>query len=74
MRERGWCSRGLAGAQVVIDMLWGDTDETLAQFAAMVAEHDFAMADRYVADIVVIPTPAQGKQMVRIEALLLNEV
>lgn len=74
MRERSWCSRGLAGVQVAIDMLWNDSDETLAQFAAMVPEHDFAMANGYVADIVVIPVPAKGKQMVRIEALLLNDV
>lgn len=73
-RERDWCSSGLYGKTVAVDILWPNADAGLDDFLARLPEADFPIQTLFVADIVATRCGStDGGEAIRIEALLLLE-
>jgi hypothetical protein len=73
-RERDWCSAGLCGKSVTVDLLWRGSEEDLCQFLAQLPDRDFDLPTSFVADISATRQgPVNEGEAVTIQALVLRD-
>lgn len=73
-RERDWCSAGLCGKSVTVDLVWRGSEDALRQFLARLPDHDFDLPQLFVADIAATRHgPGDGGEAVTIQALVLPD-
>jgi hypothetical protein len=73
--ERDWCSGTFAGKQVMLDLQWDASARDVQAFTVLLSEHELALPDQFVDDIVVVRqvNAADGTTVLSIEALLLDD-
>jgi hypothetical protein len=69
-RETAWHSATFSGRRLVLDLKTAASAEVIEAFACQLGEHDFAIPDMLVADIMVA---AHHADRVVVEALLLDD-
>jgi hypothetical protein len=73
-RERDWCSSGMCGKSVTVDLVWRGSEDALRQFLARLPDHDFDLPTSFVADISATRHgPGDGGEAVTIQALVLPD-
>ena len=73
-RERDWCSAGMCGKSVTVDLVWRGSEDALRQFLARLPDHDFDLPQLFVADIAATRhRAAGGGDAVTVKALVLPD-
>lgn len=73
--ECDWCSAGSVGKRVVLDLQWDAAGRDVQAFTVLLSEHEFALPDQCVDDIIVVrqASARDGTTVLTIEALLLDD-